>query len=909
MEGKDGYISTLLSNVPGVIYRCNNEKKRTMEFISEGCKELTGYHPKEIIGNKVIPFGDIIYKEDKRYVLENIQRALTKKEKFLLEYRITRRDGTIRWVLEKGQGDYGKKGELLAIDGFITDITRIKESEEKYKESSSLLKVTLESTTDGILVVDLNRKVVDYNKKLLEILEIPDDWGTQKDGKKLFDFALDRTENPVDFLNRVEEVYENTSSTSFDEITLKNGRVIERYSQPQKKEGKIVGRVWSFRDITERKRAELWEEIQLNIATKINTAKNTLQLVECIYYELSKIVKISNFTFDQYDPENGTFKRVFVKGKDVKCKSDELLKEVVLKKKNAAIYRKEKIIKLAKQKNIQLDENEPETWIGIPIVDENEIMGIIIIHCRDENSQYSIVNKKLLEIIGKRLSVFIKHKRDEEEKVKLAAAIEQSPVGVLITDPEGKIEFVNPRFCKLTGYKEEELINKNISLLKSEAHPENYYEDMWQTLISGEVWHGEQNIRKKNNESLWVYTSISAMINEDGDIVSFLGKYEDLTKIKKVEEKLIKSEMRFRGVWENSVDGMRLLDRNGIIVDVNKAFCSLVGLSKEKLIGKPFNVIYKAPDSFDPKKYKASFNKKDIKQVLERKVELWNGRELWLNIKSSFIHIKDEEDTLLLSVFRDVTDRMKMFEHLKDAKKKAEEMNRLKTNFLANMSHELRTPFVGILGYAEELKEKLEGSENLELVEGILDSAKRLNETLNSILEISRFESTNIKLKREIVIVNDVVNEVIDEYKREARLKDIKVKINIPAEEIKLKTDKKLLMNIIRTLVSNGIKFTQKGWVEISVAVIKRENKRIFQLIVKDTGIGISAEKIDLIFEPFRQISEGLSRNYEGMGLELAIAEKYAVLLDGWLSVESKIGEGAKFTLEIVIGDFNKRRD
>jgi len=243
----------------------------------------------------------------------------------------------------------------------------------------------------------------------------------------------------------------------------------------------------------------------------------------------------------------------------------------------------------------------------------------------------------------------------------------------------------------------------------------------------------------------------------------------------------------------------------------------------------------------------------------------------------------------------DISDRKKAEEAIIEAKEKAEEMNRLKSNFLANMSHELRTPMIGILGFAEILKGESDISEMKKIADSIYSSGNRLMETLNQILDLSLIEADKHKINTSEVKIADIVLESVKLNKPFADSNNLFLQTSINDKTAAAKLDERLLLQIINNLVNNAIKFTEEGGVTVEVGKDRIDGKSCVVIKVKDTGIGISKEHHNFIFEEFRQVSEGLGRTYEGSGLGLSITKKFVDLLGGKILLDSQIGKGSTF--------------
>ena len=377
---------------------------------------------------------------------------------------------------------------------------------------------------------------------------------------------------------------------------------------------------------------------------------------------------------------------------------------------------------------------------------------------------------KLEKIRGYLVDVTDK-KRAEEGYKKLSLAVEQSPASVIITSPKGEIEFVNDKFCEVTGYSKEEVIGKNPRILKSDHQDKGFYTNLWNTILSGKEWNGELQNKKKNGELYWESALISPLIDKNGNITSFIAVKEDITERKHEQEELIR------------------------------------------------------------------------------------------------------------------------------AKEKAEEMNRLKNIFLSNMSHELRTPLIGILGYAEFLAGELKDPNLVEMVNIIKNSGKRLTQTLNNILDISKIEAEKqeVDFKKQDLLKH--LNEQVKLFKPVAESRNLSLTLETREENLVAYVDENMFISIINNLLSNALKYTEKGAITITA---RKETKNAI-IEVKDNGIGMPEEYHELVYEPFRQISEGLNRKYEGTGLGLTLVKKYIDMSHGRITMESKPGEGTIFTLRFLL--------
>ena len=232
------------------------------------------------------------------------------------------------------------------------------------------------------------------------------------------------------------------------------------------------------------------------------------------------------------------------------------------------------------------------------------------------------------------------------------------------------------------------------------------------------------------------------------------------------------------------------------------------------------------------------------------------------------------------------------FSELRRAKEMAEEMNRLKTNFLSNMSHEIRTPINGILGISQVIELETKDDTIREYVQLQKKSGRRLLDTINSILSLSRLEAQKEKLLLSVVDMNKVVQESAVSLGELARYKGLTFKVSQNTEELLCLSDETMLYQVVHNIVGNAIKFTEEGEINILVSICPKDNVSVK---VTDTGIGISKEFLPKIFNAFEQESMGHGRGYEGSGLGLSISKRYIELLGGEINVKSEKTEGSTF--------------
>jgi len=355
-----------------------------------------------------------------------------------------------------------------------------------------------------------------------------------------------------------------------------------------------------------------------------------------------------------------------------------------------------------------------------------------------------------------------------------------------------------------------------------------------------------------------------------------------------------------RAVEQSSVSIM-ITNNKGIVEYVNPFFSKLTGYSFEEVIGKNPNLLKSGHQSkeFYEELWKTILSGKDwVGEMLNKNK---SGGLYWVNAVISPIVNSQGVLTKFVAIKEDITSKKEMISELIAAKDKAEEMNRVKSYFFANMSHELRTPFVGIMGYADLLKSEIENEDYKEMLNGILNASKRMLGTLDNILNLTRNEFDEFELNFKPVNLKDILDSLSEEFLIQTAAKGLRFMVNNRIEKIIFNTDENVFREILSNLIRNAVKFTETGSIEINSELEVTDEQKFLVIKVIDTGIGIPEDKQSLIFDIFRQVSEGTARDFQGSGLGLAIVKKEIKKLGGTITVKSELSKGSTFTVRLPV--------
>ncbi len=377
-------LSTLMSNLPGMAFRCRNDRDWTMEFVSEGAFTFTGYRPDQLIGNAEISYASLIHPDDRQSVWNEVQAAISDRQPFQLTYRIKTATGQERWARGLGRGVFSANGTLEALEGITTDISERKQALEALRETEERCRSLLHYSPDFIHLKDTDGRYLLVNRQYGEIHGV----------------------SPEDVVGK----------TVFDVLPLDEARVHDAVDKEvMAKKELVVG------------------EHQVTVG---DGSERTLRITK-------------------FPVLNGTGEVIGVGGIDVDVTQS---------------------------------------------------------------------------------------RRAEQTARTLSRAVEQTPVSVVITDTDGTIQYVNPKFEALTGYTAAEAVGQNPRILSSGATPPEGYEDLWRTVSSGGTWSGEFQNKKKNGDLFWEYATIGPVTDPDGQIRHFLAVKEDITERKHMEQRLAQSQ-------------------------------------------------------------------------------------------------------------------------------------------------------------------------------------------------------------------------------------------------------------------------------------------------------------------------------------------------------------------------------
>jgi PAS domain S-box-containing protein len=452
----------------------------------------------------------------------------------------------------------------------------------------------------------------------------------------------------------------------------------------------------------------------------------------------------------------------------------------------------------------------------------------------------------------------------------------------------------NLAMAKMYGFGSiDELIGKTYLDFQEKQHDPVNTSRMIRFIESGYRTDSEESREIDKNKNIKFILNNAVGIIENGKLFRIWGTQTDVTELRAKQEQIRK----LSHAVEQSPNAIVIANSDRKIEYLNSKFTNVTGYKHIEIIGK--DMLLLTPLDLSRDEFTEMWNL--VLQGNQWTGEFINKRKNGEKFSESISisPIKDDggDVTHFLLIIEDISLRKLAEKELLSAKEKAEEMNKLKSNFLANMSHELRTPLTGILGFTELIYNAIDDPNIKEMANIILKGSRRLNDTLNSLLDLSRIESNKMDLNIKLVNIGKAISDTGKFFLLSTKEKKIEFKILPLKPKIYANIDENIFNQILSNLINNAVKFTKKGSVTVTSDLIDdiAGKKAVIKII--DTGIGITEKNMKMIFEPFRQVSEGLSRTYEGTGLGLTITKKFVEIMGGSISVESEFGKGTTFTV------------
>ncbi|MGE3819331.1 MAG: PAS domain S-box protein [Isosphaeraceae bacterium] len=762
------------------------------------------------------------------------------------------------------------------------DLVRAKEDLEartrELAHSLAMMRATLEATSDGILVTDGDRKVTGYNEKFTTMWNLPRESFASGDHSTLLAIGSRAFNDPAAFLARVDEIYATAPLESFDVLELADGRWIERSSRIQFVEGRDVGRVWSFRDVTQRKRDE---RDRARLAAIVESSDDAI---------VSKTLEgvITSWNSGAERLFGHTREEALGRSISLIIPPDRMDEE------REILRRLNRGERMDHTETVRVTKDGRRIHVSIsvsPILDdEGNVTGISKI-ARDvsERKKAEAERERLLQTI-------------EAERERLAEVFQLSPAFLaVLRGPDHVFELANERCSQLVGHRD--LLGKPIREALPELEGQRFFELLDAVYRSGTAFVGTEMRTMIGHgegappEERFLDFVYQPLRDHDGAVSGILLHGVDLTERRRAEAAVRERDERLQLFLEAATDhGLIMIDPHGRILEWRGGAERITGWREAEVLGGGTDVLYTPEDRASglPQstlRQAAEFGKADGRRWQLRR----DGSRFFADSVVTCLRTTSGRLRGFGMVLRDATERKQAEDALRDA-------DRRKDEFLALLAHELRNPLAPLRNGLQVLRLATADSKVIvqarEMMERQLGHMVRL---IDDLLDVSRISRNKMSLRRERVTLDLVVSSAVETAGPVIQQAGHELSVSLPPEPVTLDADLTRLAQVLSNLLTNSAKYTAPGgriWLDA-----RRDGTEVI-VTVRDNGIGIPAEALPKLFDMFSQIDRSLERVTGGLGIGLALVKGLTEMHGGTVEVESAgAGEGSTFRVRLPVAD------
>jgi len=779
----------------------------------------------------------------------------------------------------------------------------------------SVLQATLESTADGILVVDLGGNIVSHNRHFEEMWRLPAALiAANNDApgrRRLIDHVRDQLVNPELFVDGIQDRYAEPQADSFDVLVFKDGRVLERYSIPLRLNGRSVGRVWSFRDVTARRRAECVQEAVYRISHTAHTAENLQELLRAIHEIVGELMPAKNFYVSLYDAEKDLLEfPYFVDEIDLTCdvkprKLRKGLTEYVLRTGQPLLATPEVYERLVAAGEAELIGAPSIDWLGVPLKVKDRTIGVVVTQTYSPGVRYGESERDILTFVSSQMAMAIERKRVEdawrEQSELLQRIVDNIPVMLVFLDEQGRLSWGNREWTRTLGYDVADASARDIF---AELYPDPRERQRVRDSIGAPV--GEwTDFRTRTRhgatlDTIWA----NAPLTGGG----WLAIGMDVTDRKRAEE-------RYRSFIAQSSEGVSRLEidppvpinlteeeqvdrlyAGGLIAECNDAMARMYGFDEaNELLGTRLSDLHNVTDPVNREQIRAFIRGGYRVSDSETREHDREGRpRVFLNNVVGFV-----EDGQLVRVWgtqRDVTEQR----HLEEQFRQSQKMEAV-GQLAGGIAHDFNNLLTAILGNTQLLLRELPPGDAMHGdVEEIRKASERAASLTRQLLAYSRRQM----LQPEVLDLNVVMAEM-DKMLRRLIGEHIDLVAVFAPDLGRVRADPNQIEQVIVNLAVNARDAMPDGG-KLTIATANVDLDETFaqahlgsvpgsyaMLAVTDTGVGMDATVRAHLFEPFFTTKE------VGKGTGLGLATVYGIVKQsgGYISVSSAPGHGSSFKI------------
>ncbi|MCF6353235.1 MAG: PAS domain S-box protein [Cyclobacteriaceae bacterium] len=775
------------------------------------------------------------------------------------------------------------------------------------KSSKHNLQELYKIANELIFILDINKNIIFLSEKWQSNLGINISLKSKQTLDTLFNQKLTNTIK--------EELQKLTLESSIKRLEIKvESNVNEKtyyfkgYLLLEQKDGHPFIYQCIFNDITEEVRSKKVKNLYFNISNQIAENTNLQTVYKNIHEELKEVISCNSLYIALYNPddevENIHFPYFLDKDKTTKSgllrPAGNGITEYAIKYGQPLSLTKQQLLALERKNEIEILGNLPEHWLGVPLHTPNKVIGVIAIQSYTPEFSYNDADLKILDFASSQIAMAIEMAQTREElqnqTAQLNAIFDSSSHLIWSVNRELEVTSYNKNYIEANFINHDIQSPDNEDELSKIVGFKSFWEEKYERAFKGEKLQFEINLKDDHNNIIWKEVHLNPIYTRSNTISEVSGIAQDITPKKHSEIALLKSEEKFRNIFESFQDLYFRCNLHGSILMVSPSISDLLGYQPFEVLGKHIDDYY----LYNPRAKKILSELKTEKNLKNVEVSIvkQNGevRQCICNVR--MVQNNKNEPYEVEGVVRDITQLKITNQQLINANDIAENSLRVKEQFLANMSHEIRTPMNGIIGMIDLLDESTLGKSQKGYVSTLKKSSAILMDILNDILDLAKIEAGRMELKKSTFSLPYIVDKIHALFTPIASTNQVNLHYHINKTLPHfINTDETKLIQVLSNLISNSLKFTQKGGsIDIGFELIDdMNNQALIRVDVRDSGIGISEENQKLLFKSFEQIDVSTTKSYAGTGLGLAISKQLVTLLGGQIGVFSNPGLGSTF--------------